>query len=424
VLVVVRVGRPRTTDGTRNRRREPTGRTKGDATLGNLVSTVIAVVLSIGIIAGLFTGVNLLCNRLSGKWDARVRPWVFVGPALIFLFIGLLVPAIRTIYLSFHGGDSGEKGFTLQNYKDVLTDKGVISFDKVGHIFTSKLFLAGLVLAAVGIFLAARSARRSTGSGRGLDLTSPGSSIAIVVAVVAILFGIFSTLRGVLWNNLWWVVAVTGLATVFGLGLAVLADRSRSETAAKTLIFMPMAISLVGASVIWSYMYNIPAAGQSPGLLNAVLDLFGRNPIDFVRGANIIPWNNFFIMIIMIWIQTGFAMVVLSAGIKSVPSELTEAAKVDGASDTQVFWKITLPQIIPTVLVVVTTLIVTVMKVFDLVKASTNGNFDTDVLANRMYENLRNGSFALSSTFAVIILVLVLPVLVYNARRGQREAVR
>jgi alpha-glucoside transport system permease protein len=171
-------------------------------------------------------------------------------------------------------------------------------------------------------------------------------------------------------------------------------------------------------------MCNIPAAGQSPGLLNAVLELFGRDPIDFVRSADIIPWNNFFIMVIMIWIQTGFALVVLSAAIKGVPTELIEAAKVDGASEPQTFWKITIPQILPTLVVVITTLIVTVMKVFDLVKATTNGNFQTDVLANRMYEALRNGNFTLSATFAFIILILVLPIVAYNSRRGRSEVKR
>jgi alpha-glucoside transport system permease protein len=206
------------------------------------------------------------------------------------------------------------------------------------------------------------------------------------------------------------------------LALAVLADRSRSESAAKTLIFMPMAISMVGAAIIWSYMYNLPVRGQSPGLLNEVISWFGMEPIDFLRQASIIPWNNFFIMVIMIWIQTGFAMVVLSAAIKGVPSELIEAAKVDGANDVQVFSRITIPQIWPTILVVITTLVVSIMKVFDLVKATTNGNFDTDVLANRMYDNLRDGNFTLSSTFASIILVLVIPVLWFNLRRGKEAS--
>jgi len=336
------------------------------------------------------------------------------------------MPALRTIYLSFRGGPQGQDGFTLDNYvgeqspKGVFRDKSVVSFDNFSHIFTSRLFIVGVGIALLAGFLGWRSAHKSEG-GRGIEFSNPSTSIGLVIAIIAILFAVFTVLRGVLWNNLWWVVTVTGLATIFGLGLAVLADRSRKETLAKTMIFMPLAISLVGAAIIWSYVYNIQAAGQAKGLLNSVLDLVGVKQIDFMRSADIIPWNNVFIMVIMIWVQTGFAMVVLSAAVKSVPSELIEAAKVDGASDVQVFWRITLPQIIPTLLVVITTLIVTVMKVFDVVKATTNGAFGTDVLANRMYTNLRDGNFTMSSTFSVIILVLVAPVIWWNFRRNREE---
>ena len=368
-----------------------------------LIEMVIAVVVSLALLTAFFTGLNLAVDRLPQKWDNRVRPWVFVGPALLILTIGLVVPAVRTIYLSFRSGRRGEEGWTLENYTDTLTDDAVLSFDNYQNIFTSWLFFGAIALVVVAILAAWYTARREQGSGARPDFSAPSSTILIVVAAIAILMAIFSTLRGIIWNNLWWVVAVTGLSTVLGLALAVLADRSRSETAAKTLIFMPMAISMVGAAIIWSYMYNLSGVtGQSPGLLNEVIGWFGIDPIDFLRDADIVPWNNFFIMIIMIWIQTGFAMVVLSAAIKSVPSELIEAAKVDGANDMQVFWKITVPQITPTIIVVVTTLIVTVMKIFDLVKATTNGNFDTDVLANRMYEGLRNGNFAQSSTSTLL----------------------
>ncbi|HEY5875500.1 MAG TPA: sugar ABC transporter permease [Ilumatobacteraceae bacterium] len=385
-----------------------------------LITMVISVVVSLALLAAFFTGLNLAVDRLPQKWDDRIRPWVFVGPALLILLIALVVPAIRTIYLSFRSGRRGEEGWTLENYTDTLTDDAVLSFDNYQNIFTSWLFFGAIALLVVAVGAAWASSRREQGSGARPDFSAPSSTILIVVAAIAILMAIFSTLRGIIWNNLWWVVAVTGLSTVIGLALAVLADRSRSETAAKTLIFMPMAISMVGAAIIWSYMYNLSGVtGQSPGLLNEVIGWFGIDPIDFLRDADIVPWNNFFIMVIMIWIQTGFAMVVLSAAIKSVPAELIEAAKVDGANDMQVFWKITVPQITPTIIVVVTTLIVTVMKIFDLVKATTNGNFDTDVLANRMYDNLRDGNFTLSSTFAVIVLLLVLPVMVFNFRRAK-----
>lgn len=391
--------------------------------MGALISTTLAVVVAVGVLAGFFAGCNLAVNRLSQRWDDRIRPWVFVGPALLFLFIGLVVPALRTIYLSFHGGRRGDGSWTLENYRSTLGDDRVISFSNVGNIFTSWLFIASVAMVIIAALAAWLSSRRVTGGGS-LDFSTPSSMLLITAAVICVLMAVFSTLRGIIWNNLWWVTAVTGLSTVLGLALAVLADRSRNETAAKTLIFMPMAISMVGAAIIWSYMYNIPVRGQSPGLLNEVIGWFGAKPVDFIRDQRIIPWNNFFIMIIMIWIQTGFAMVVLSAAIKSVPAELTEAAQVDGANDVQVFWRITVPQIVPTIIVVVTTTAVTVMKIFDLVKATTNGNFGTDVLANRMYDNLRDGNFTLSSTFAVIILVLVMPVMIFNFRRGQKEVAR
>lgn len=382
-----------------------------------LISTVVGVSIALAILIALFTGANLGIDRLPHRLAARVRPWVFVLPALAFLGIGLVVPAVRTVVLSFSGGRRGEDGFTLDTWTRQLTSDRVVSFDNLGDVFTSRLFLAAVGLGLVGLVLGVRSARRS--GGRGADLSEPAPSISLWVAGFLILMAVFSTLRGVLWNNLWWVLVVVGLSTAIGLMLAVLADRSRREKTAKALIFMPMAISMVGAAVIWTQVYNVPGS-QAEGLLNV---LWPGGPIDFLRGTSpggtIAPWNNFFIMIIMIWIQAGFAMVVLSAAIKAVPVELTEAARVDGATEVQVFWRVTLPHIAPTVLVVVTTLTVIVLKIFDIVKATTGGAAGTDVLANRMYEALRNGDFTTSSVFAVMILVLVLPVMWLNARRDR-----
>lgn len=386
--------------------------------MGALVSTVVNVVVALVIVGGLFTGLNLLINRVSQKWDDRLRPWLFISPAVVFLTIALVVPAIRTVFLSFRGGNRGDDGFTTENWTDLLGNKGVISVDRMGDVLTSRLFILGVILLVVGVVVA----RRSAGDGNGLDLGNPISSVALGTAVLAALMAVFSTLRGVIWNNLWWVVVVAGLSTVFGLALAVLADRSKRESVAKTLIFMPMAISLVGAAVIWKFIYDTPGAGQSQGLLNL---LWPGEPIDYLRGTSgsgtIAPWNNFFIMVIMIWIQAGFAMVVISAAIKGVPSELGEAARVDGASEPQVFWRVTLPQITSTLLVVITTLTITVLKVFDLVKATTGGAADTDVLANRVYDTLRSGNFTASSTYAVMIFVLVLPVMYLNIRRNRGE---
>ena len=395
------------------------------------MTTVVSVVLALGVIAGLFTVLNLLIDRLPQRWDDRVRPWLFVLPAVLFMLGALIVPAVRTVVLSFSGGNRGDEGFTTSNWTDVLGDKGVISFDRIGDVLTSRLTILGIVLLVVGLVAARRSAA-SVGGGTGgtgdpkLDLSSPLATIALAAALVAVLMAVLSTLRGVVWNNLWWVV-VAGFATALGLALAVLADRSKNETAAKTLIFMPMAISLVGAAIIWKYVYDTPGAGQAEGLLNV---LWPGDPIDFLRGTSsndrgtIAPWNNFYIMLIMIWIQTGFAMVVISAAIKGVPTELGEAARVDGANETQVFWRVTLPQITGTILVVITTLTITVLKIFDLVKATTGGAADTDVLANRVYEGLRNGNFTASSVFAVMIFILVIPVGYLNIRRNREEVAR
>jgi ABC-type sugar transport system permease subunit len=383
-----------------------------------LITAVINVLIALAVVGGLFTAANLAADRLPQRWDDRIRPWIFIGPALVFLTIALVVPAIRTVFLSFRGGARGDDGFTTENWTGLLGNQSVISFERAGDILTSRLFLLGLLLVVV----AAVAAKRSAGKAAGMDVGNPVSSVAIGAAVLLVLMAVFSTLRGVIWNNLWWVVVVAGLATAFGLGLAVLADRSKNESIAKTLIFMPMAISLVGAAVIWKFIYDTPGAGQSEGLLNL---LWPGEPIDFLRGTSgsgsIAPWNNFFIMVIMIWIQAGFAMVVISAAIKGVPSELGEAARVDGASEPQVFWRVTLPQITGTILVVITTLTITVLKVFDLVKATTGGTADTDVLANRVYDTLRNGNFTASSTYAVMILVLVMPIMYLNIRRNREE---
>jgi alpha-glucoside transport system permease protein len=389
-----------------------------------LVSGLVGVVVSLAVVGGVFTILNLALDRAGQRWDDRLRPWVFVGPAMLFLVAALVIPAVRTIGLSFRAGPRGDGGWSSATWRDALGDPNVISFDALGDVFTSRLFLLALVVLVGGVAVAWWSARRDVVAGEGtrLDVSHPLASTAMAGAVILLLLAVFSTLRGIIWNNLWWVAAVAGLATLFGLALAVLADRSRNETAAKTLIFMPMAISLVGAAIIWKYVYDTPGAGQAEGLLNL---LWPGDPIDFLRGTSgtgtIAPWNNFFIMVIMIWIQAGFAMVVLSAAIKGVPNELLEAARVDGANEVQVFWRVTLPQITTTIAVVVTTLTITVLKIFDLVKATTGGTAGTDVLANRMYDGLRNGNFTSSAVYAVTILLLVLPVMWINIRRNRRE---
>jgi alpha-glucoside transport system permease protein len=221
-------------------------------------------------------------------------------------------------------------------------------------------------------------------------------------------------------NNILWLVFVTGFVVGMGLIIAVMVDRLPGEAAWKAIIFLPMAISAVGASVIWKFVYAFqPPSRPQIGILNAIWVALGGEP----QGWLIIqPWNNFMLIIIMIWILVGFAMVVISAAIKGVPSELLEAARIDGANEVQIFSKVIVPYIRGTLITVTTTVIIMVLKVFDIVFVMTSGQFNTEVIANRMFKEMftfRN--FGHASAIAVLLLIAVIPVMVYNVR-GLREA--
>ncbi len=221
-------------------------------------------------------------------------------------------------------------------------------------------------------------------------------------------------------NNLIWLVVVTGVCVSLGLLIAVLVDRIRWESLAKSLIFLPMAISAVGASVVWRFMYAYRPAGEPQiGLLNAILAALGNQPSSwFIKS----PWNNLALIVIMIWLQTGFCMVVLSAAIKNVPNELLEAARLDGANEIQLFFKITVPYIRGTIITVTTTVVIMVLKVFDIVYVMTRGNYKTEVIANRMYvEMFRFLDFGHGAALAVILFVAVVPVMVINVRNLRRQ---
>lgn len=446
--------------------------------MGDLVSTIVTVVLVIAVMLAAFVGANLLVDQApkrfrvfatgagaligaaggaianSGGWflggplwplggaavgavlgnlvwarrppppDRRwripdsTRPVIFLAPALFFLTVTLVAPTVRTIYLSFRDKRSEEPaGF--ENYRWLFGDRTVFTVEGWRDILTSRLFIVALVITAVTlvvVIVRAQLARRD------IDFTAPAPSGSLTVAAILAVLAAVSALSGVVWNNVFWLVLVTGFATILGLAVAVLADRARGESIAKSLIFMPMAISFVGASVIWRFVYAFTPAGKDQiGLLNAVWVGGGGQPQDWIRQ---VPWNNLFLIAIMIWIQTGFAMVVLSAAIKGVPSELLEAARVDGATEVQTFWRVTLPQIRTTIGVVVTTLMITVLKVFDIVQVMTGGNNDTDVVANRMFsEVFVNRDNGRGSALAVLLFVVVLPLMVVNVRRLQtREA--
>ncbi len=444
--------------------------------------------LGLGAAAGLGTVPDAIRLR---RIETGSRKYIFLTPALFFIAASLVVPTIRTFWLSFLDG-RGEEAVGFANYSSVFTDANIIDVSNWTGIFGSRMFIGGLIVIALGVILA-----KLAGTRRGDAFEfGPGTMTPVVLGVFLVSFAVFATLRGTIINNLWWVFTVTSVATALGLAVAVLADRSKRENLAKSIIFMPMAISFVGAGIIWRFMYIArPPQREQTGVLNslwvwlgqvsnsgtgktvaaavllllilglayfgfagyrdgnrgmaigsavtalplawliykflgpglggfAVVEATGNiqsQPIQFTSER---PFNNIWLMVVLIWIQTGFTMVIFSAAIKAVPGELIEAAHVDGATESQTFWRVTIPQIAPTIGVVVTTLVVTVMKVFDIVRVMTAGNFDTNVIANEMYDKaFTEFNFGVGSALAMILFLAILPIMYYNIRRMQKAAV-
>ena len=222
-----------------------------------------------------------------------------------------------------------------------------------------------------------------------------------------------SQYRIVLGNTFVWVLLVPVAATLIGLVYAVLVDRTRTESLSKALVFIPMAISMVGASIIWRFVYDYrPTRFEQIGLANQLLKTLGLETYQFLLHA---PWNTLFLIVVMIWIQAGFAMTVLSASIKAIPDDIIEAAKLDGVSGMQMFRCITLPSIRPGMIVVLTTIAIGTLKVFDIVRTMTGGNFDTSVVANEFYtQAFRADNQGLGSALAVLLFILVIPIVAYN----------
>jgi len=222
-------------------------------------------------------------------------------------------------------------------------------------------------------------------------------------------------------NNMLWLIVVPALSTAFGLLAAQLTDPIGWGSLAKSLIFMPMAISFVGAAVIWKLVYDArPPGTDQIGILNAIyVWASGNEPQQWLT----VPfWNNFLLMLVLVWIQTGFAMVILSAALRGIPEETVEAAIVDGANPFQIFFKIKVPQIMGTIVVVWTTITIVVLKVFDIVFAMTNGQWETQVLANYMYDKLfRANDWGVGSASAMVIMLLVTPILVWNVYNARKE---
>lgn len=322
-----------------------------------LANALIALIAGVGGTVVLFWAMNKAVEALSETWENRLKPYVFIGPALIVVSIFLIWPAIRTIYISFFD-DRSENFVGLDNYTALFTDAG---------------------------------------------------------------------LRLAITNNILWVLVVPISCVAFGLVVAVLADRlsPRFESISKSIVFTPMAVSAVGASTIWLFVYAWRPAGTSQiGLLNAIWTGLGGDPIAWTQ-VSTLRLNSFLLMVIMIWLQTGFAMVLLSSAIKGVPTETIEAARIDGASEIQIFWRVTIPQISSTIAVVFTTILIAVLKIFDIIFVSTGGNFNTDVIAVRFINELfQFRRFGLAAAIVVALMIATIPVMIYNVRQFREQESR
>jgi alpha-glucoside transport system permease protein len=316
-----------------------------------LIQMVIAVALFYGVMAVIL----LLTQRLRSRRGERIQAAAFLGPTLALIAVGLLYPAIVTVWQSLHGAATFNPPFVgLDNYKDLFTNPQQVK---------------------------------------------------------------------VLRNTLLWVLLTPTLSTGIGLVYAVLVDRVKFEKFAKAMLFLPMAISMVGASIIWKFVYNYRSGDSTQiGLLNQILVWLHLDTFNFLLQS---PWNTLFLIVILIWIQAGFAMTLLSASIKAIPEDMLEAARLDGVGAWQMFRHITVPSIRPTLIVVLTTITIATLKVFDIVQTATGGNFNTSVLAYEFYRQyFVAGNSGLATTIAVVIFILVTPIVIYNVRQMRKLEAR
>ncbi|HEY1012994.1 MAG TPA: sugar ABC transporter permease [Herpetosiphonaceae bacterium] len=227
-------------------------------------------------------------------------------------------------------------------------------------------------------------------------------------------------MRGAFVTNIYWLLLVTTFSVSLGLIIAVLLDRVRYESAAKSLIFLPMVISFVGASVIWKFIYAFQPKGRpQTGILNAITVALGNDPVGWLQ---LRQFNTFALIAIMIWLQTGFCMVILSAALKGIPGEVLDAARIDGADEIQIFFQIIIPALKTTIITVSTTVLIAVLKVFDIVFVMTGGQQGTEVIANRMFKEMfTNRNPGRASAIAVILLIAVIPVMVANVRAFRNQ---
>jgi len=320
-----------------------------------ITAAIVVVVVPAVLIVYIWATEQVLRFLPEGR-KPRVRPWLWLGPALAFLAVFLIYPMVGTFVRSFQN-HPGTEFVGLDNYAWFI-----------------------------------------------------GSSDAL------------SALK----NNILWLVFLTLGVVGLGLLVAVLVDRVRYETIAKSVIFVPLAISMVAAGVIWLYMYQYkPPGAIQTGTLNAAIGVFGLGPVPWLQVQEF-SVNTFMLIVVMTWMWTGFAMVIISAALKGINPELMEAARVDGATEFQVFRGIIFPLLVPTLVVVSTTMIITALKAFDIVFTMTSGNLETNVIANLMYaEMFKFSQYGRASAIAVVLLLAIIPIMVFNIGRfRQQEAVR
>jgi alpha-glucoside transport system permease protein len=319
-----------------------------------VMTALISIVAGVGGALLLYYLLNKFAEKLPGRWEDRIKPYVYLLPAVAAIGLFLIYPAYQTIVYSFANRTSTE-WVGLDNYQQLLT---------------SEAFLQTL------------------------------------------------------YNTLLWIIIVPTVTVVLGLAVAVLADRlrPRGEKLTKTIIFLPMAISMVGAATIWRFVYEARPAGQPQiGLQNAIVTALGFDPVVWLQQERF-HLNSFWLMIILIWAQVGFSMVLLSAAVKGVPTETLEAARIDGATERQAFFRVVVPQIWPTVTVVFITVLIGVMKVFDVVYVMTNGNFNTNVIGLEFYNQLfTNGNAGFAAAIVVMLMVAIIPVMIYQVRQFRAQ---
>jgi alpha-glucoside transport system permease protein len=319
-----------------------------------VMTALISIVAGVGGALVLYYLLNKFAEKLPGRWEDRIKPYVYLLPAVAAIGLFLIYPAYQTIVYSFANRTSTE-WVGLDNYQQLLT---------------SEAFLQTL------------------------------------------------------YNTLLWIIIVPTVTVVLGLAVAVLADRlrPRGEKLTKTIIFLPMAISMVGAATIWRFVYEARPAGQPQiGLQNAIVTALGFDPVVWLQQERF-HLNSFWLMIILIWAQVGFSMVLLSAAVKGVPTETLEAARIDGATERQAFFRVVVPQIWPTVTVVFITVLIGVMKVFDVVYVMTNGNFNTNVIGLEFYNQLfTNGNAGFAAAIVVMLMVAIVPVMIYQVRQFRAQ---